>query len=171
MTAVDLAPGMLERLERQALAEGLEVSMLCADVENFTMPVRSLDIVTMRNLLWTLPKPEHLLLKVRRALRPGGVLLVADGFWDHNASESAPNDAHWSHKRFIELYYPIATNLPLYRGISTAMIERLVQAAGFATFRHWAEHFDRSPYVGVTDDFFLLTASVDTVDGKRHAVA
>ncbi|MEM8952410.1 MAG: class I SAM-dependent methyltransferase [Pseudomonadota bacterium] len=171
VTAVDLASAMLAQLERQALAEGLEVSTLTADIEDLPMPERSLDLVTMRNLLWTLPKPEELLLKVHRALRPGGMLLIADGFWDHQVGESAPDDAHWSHKRFTELYNPIAEELPLYRGVSTAAIEQLIMAAGFGAFRHWTEHFDRSPYVGVTNDFFLLTASIDAVNGERHAPA
>ena len=170
VTAVDLAPGMLQQLEGQALAEGLEISTLIADVEDLPMPERSLDLVTMRNLLWTLPKPEGFLLKVRKALRPGGMLLVADGFWDHQVGKSAPDDAHWSHKRFIELYGPIAEELPLYRGVSTAAIEQLIMAAGFGAFRHWAEHFHRSPYAGVTDDFFLITASTDTVSSERHAL-
>lgn len=161
VTAVDLSQAMLEQLERQALAEGLEISTRSADVDDLPMPEHSLALVTMRNLLWTLPKPDQLLLKIRKALRPGGLLLVADGFWDHQAGQRAPHDAHWSHRRFTELYHPIADQLPLYRGVSTAAIEKLIMAAGFGAFRHWSEQFDHSPYVGVTDDFFLLTASVD----------
>ncbi|MEM9627941.1 MAG: class I SAM-dependent methyltransferase [Pseudomonadota bacterium] len=171
VTAVDLSSAMLLKLEQKALAEALEISTLQADVDDLPMPERSLDLVTMRNLLWTLPNPEDLLIKARKSLRPGGVLLIADGFWDHQIGEDAPDDAHWSHKRFIELYSPIAEKLPFYRGVSTAAVEQMVRAAGFSAFRHWTEHFESSPYDGVTDDFFLLTASIGDVNGKSHALA
>lgn len=171
VTAVDMAPAMLERLAQRALAEGLEASTLCADVESLDILEGSIDLVTVRNLLWTLPQPEQLLGKVRKALRPGGVLLIADGFWGHDADEHAPHDAHWSHKRFIELYRPIAMDLPFYQGVSTAEIEQLLKTTGFTTFKHWRDQFERSPYIGVTDDFFLLTASVDTADMESHVTA
>ena len=171
VTAVDIAPAMLEKLEQQAVAENLEISTLAADVDDVPMPEHTLDLVTMRNLLWTIPDPDGLLRRVRNALRPGGTLLVADGFWDHDPGESAPDDVHWSHKRFIELYHPIADKLPLYRGVSTAAIEDMVKAAGFDQPRDWAGQFDHSPYVGVADDFFLITASVAAVNGNQHAHA
>ena len=161
VTAVDIAPAMIEQLERRASLEGLSIKTLAADVETLAMPPGSFDLVTMRNLLWTLPRPEQLLQNVRKALRPGGSLLIADGFWDHDLSEQAPGDAHWSHDRFIELYRPIADELPYCRGVGKATIDRLVTAAGFTGLEHWSDRFERSPYEGVTDDFFLLTASVE----------
>jgi SAM-dependent methyltransferase len=120
---------------------------------------------TMRNLLWTLPRPEVLLHRIARALRPDGVILFSDGFWNHNDGE-APGSVHWSHTRFAELYGPIAGELPLYRGVSSAMVERLVTAAGFSHLCHWADRFERSPCAGVTDDFFLLTASVAAAEDR-----
>ncbi len=159
VTAVDIAPAMLEQLELRAAAEGLSIETLAADVETLTMPSGSVDLATMRNLLWTLPRPEQVLQNLRKALRPGGVLLIADGFWDHDLSEHAPGDTHWSHERFIELYRPIANELPYCRGVGKATIDRLVTAAGFTGLKHWSDRFEQSPYDGVTDDFFLLTAS------------
>ena len=159
VTAVDIALAMIEQLERRAASEGLSIKTLAADVETLAMPPDSVDLVTMRNLLWTLPRPEQLLQNVRKSLRPGGVLLIADGFWDHDLSEQAPRDIHWSHDRFIELYRPIASELPYCRGVGKATIDRLVTAAGFTGLEHWSDRFERSPYDGVTDDFFLLTAS------------
>lgn len=169
VTAVDIAPAMLEQLERRADAEGLAIETLVTDVEALAMPPGSVDLVTMRNLLWTLARPADLLKKVRHILRPDGVLLIADGFWDHDLGEHAPTDAHWSHDRFIELYRPIAGELPYCRGISTTEIDRLVTAAGFDGLRHWSDRFERSPYAGVTDDFFLLTASVETAAAAKRS--
>ena len=163
VTAVDIAPAMLEHLKRRAEAEELSIKTLTADVETFTMPCSSVDLVTMRNLLWTLPRPELLLQNVRKTLRPGGVLMIADGFWDHDLSEQASGDTHWSHERFIELYRPIASELPYCRGVGRAMIDRLATTAGFTGLQHWSDRFERSPYDGVTDDFFLLTASAEAV--------
>lgn len=161
VTAVDIAPAMLEQLERKAAAEGLEISTLAADVEALTMTSSSIDLVTMRNLLWTLPRPADLLRNVRKTLRPGGVLLIADGFWDHDLGEQAPSNTHWSNDRFIELYRPIASDLPYCRGVGREMIDRVVETAGFTGLQHWSDRFERLPYDGVTDDFFLLTASTE----------
>lgn len=171
VTAVDIAPAMLEQLERRAAPEGLAIKTLAADVETLTMTPYSVDLVTMRNLLWTLPRPADLLQNVRKTLRPGGALLIADGFWDHDLGEQAPSDTHWNHDRFMELYRPIANELPYCRGVGRATIDRLVAAAGFTGLQHWSDRFERSPYDGVTDDFFLLTASVDAADADGHAVA
>jgi SAM-dependent methyltransferase len=157
VTAVDIASGMLAELERHAEAEGLAVATLCADVETLAMAPASFDLVTMRNLLWTLPDPDHVLHFARGILRPGGRLLVADGYWDH-VVDQIESDAHWSGTRFVELYRPITDQLPLYRGVSTAEIERLLLAAGFTNIRHFAQDFAASPYEDVTEDFFLLTA-------------
>ena len=159
VTAIDIAPAMLEQLERRAAAERLEIKTLATDVETLEIAPGSVDLVTMRNLLWTLPRPADLLQNVRKTLRPGGALLIADGFWDHDLGEQAPSDTHWSHDRFIELYRPLAAELPYCRGVGKATIDRLVTAAGFTGLRHWSDCFERPPYDGVTDDFFLLTAS------------
>lgn len=170
VTAVDLAPAMIEQLEAHALRESLEISTVCADVDDLPMHDASLDLVTMRNVLWTVPAPERLLSRVSRSLRPGGILLIADGFWDHDVREHVPDDVHWSHNRFLELYCPIAEQLPLYRGVRTTGIEQLMMKAGFNEFHHWTEHFERSPYAGITDDFFLLTASVQATHAQYNAV-
>lgn len=64
----------------------------------------SIDLVTMHNLLWTPSHPAQLLQKLRKILRPGSSLLIADGFWDHDLGEHAPSDTNWSHDRFIEVH-------------------------------------------------------------------
>ena len=65
VTAVDLAPSMIEQLEQRALEEKLEISTICADVDELPMLNNSLDLVTMRSLLWTVSAPGQLLLKIR----------------------------------------------------------------------------------------------------------
>jgi SAM-dependent methyltransferase len=82
------------------------IDTLCADVETLAMTPASFDRVTMRNLLWTLPDPNHVLRFARGILRPGGRLLMADGFWNH-VVDLPEDDAHWSGTRFVELYRPI----------------------------------------------------------------
>jgi hypothetical protein len=82
---------------------------------------------------------------------------MADGFWNH-VVDLPEDDAHWSGTRFVELYRPITDQLPLHRGVGTGEIEHLLLAAGFTCIHHFAHDFAASPYHGVTEDFFLLTA-------------
>lgn len=50
--------------------------IFCGKLEDATFPAGSFDAITMWDLLEHLPDPVHGLMKARRFLRPGGVLLV-----------------------------------------------------------------------------------------------
>lgn len=59
---------------RRARARGLAV--VAARFESFPLPPRSLDVVTMWDVLEHLPDPVNALDRVRRALRPDGILAL-----------------------------------------------------------------------------------------------
>src|SRR5580698_6559665 len=64
VTALDLSPGMLERLRSKAAAEGLGIEVVEGPAEE--PPAGPFDVVIERHLIWTLPDPEAALRAWRR---------------------------------------------------------------------------------------------------------
>ena len=81
VVAVDLSPNMLEALAKEAAELGLgNVACEVADLAVFDLPEGSVDVVVSCYALHHLRDSEkaELLRRVRRWLRPGGQLVVAD---------------------------------------------------------------------------------------------
>jgi SAM-dependent methyltransferase len=79
VTALDISPGMLARLEASAAREGLEIETVCAPADQ--PPQGPFDAVIERLALWTLPDPASALRAWRHVVAPGGQLLVFEGMW------------------------------------------------------------------------------------------
>ncbi len=77
VTALDLSPGMLERLEAAATAEGLTVELVVGPADQ---PPAGFDAVMERHLLWTLPEPGAAL-AAWRAAAPDGRLVLLESLW------------------------------------------------------------------------------------------
>ena len=77
VTALDLSPHMLARLEAAAGAEGLDISVVVAPAHE---PPHGFDAVMERHLLWTLPDPMATL-RAWRAAAPGGRLVAIESLW------------------------------------------------------------------------------------------
>jgi len=81
VTAIDLAPAMIDELVTSANACGLAVDARLGDAVAPDFSPTSFDAVTSRHLLWTLREPARAMANWRRLLRPGGRLVAVDGFW------------------------------------------------------------------------------------------
>jgi SAM-dependent methyltransferase len=81
VTAVDLAPAMLDELVANATARSLTVDARLGDAVAPEFSAASFDAVTSRHLLWTLREPARAMVNWRQLLRPGGRLVAVDGFW------------------------------------------------------------------------------------------
>lgn len=81
MRACDGSEGMLAAARQAADASGLDVTFEQALIEEAPFAPDTADIVTLRNVLWTLPVPMAALRKAHALLRPGGLALVSDGLW------------------------------------------------------------------------------------------
>jgi SAM-dependent methyltransferase len=90
VTAIDLAPTMLDVLVDHAAARGLAVDARLGDAVAPEFPPASFDAVTSRHLLWTLRQPATAMANWRELLRPGGRLVAVDGFWFTDGDSSAP---------------------------------------------------------------------------------
>ncbi|MGH3717417.1 MAG: class I SAM-dependent methyltransferase [Pseudonocardiaceae bacterium] len=78
VTALDLAPAMLERLRSSATVDDLDVVTLIGRADE--PPPGPWDAVMSRHLLWTLPDPVGTL-RSWRVAAPQGRLLLLDSLW------------------------------------------------------------------------------------------
>jgi SAM-dependent methyltransferase len=76
VTALDISPGMLERLEEAAAREGLTIETICASADE--IPAGPFDVVMARLLLWMLPDPAATL-SIWRESVADGTLLAFEG--------------------------------------------------------------------------------------------
>lgn len=78
VTALDLSPGMLQRLKAKADAAGHQVEVVEGPAEE--PPSGPFDAVMERHLLWTLPDPAATL-RAWRGAAPAGRLVLFEGMW------------------------------------------------------------------------------------------
>lgn len=143
--ACDGSAGMLAVARQAAEASGLDVIFEQALIEEASFAPGSADIVTLRNVLWTLPDPMAALRKAHLLLRPSGVVFVSDGLWS-----IAPQ---------YRSTYPetLAASLPRHDGLTEDDARAMLAEAGFGTARSWQHLFSASPYPGDVP-MFVLTA-------------
>ena len=143
--ACDGSDRMLAVARQAAEASGLEVAFEHALIEEASFAPGSADIVTLRNVLWTLPDPMAALHTARLVLRPGGLVLVSDGLWSVSPQDRST--------------YPeaLAASLPRHAGLTDDEGRAMLDAAGFGTVQSWQHLFPASPYPGDVP-MFVLTA-------------
>jgi ubiquinone/menaquinone biosynthesis C-methylase UbiE len=119
LTGVDVSPEMLAIARRRAEARGLPVDLKVGDASALPVEDASFDTVVCSLSLCTIPDPESAIGEMKRALVPGGRLLLLD----HVASSWPPVYAiQWLVERIsIRVAGEHYTRRPL----------RLVEAAGF----------------------------------------
>jgi ubiquinone/menaquinone biosynthesis C-methylase UbiE len=80
VTAVDVTPAMLKRLEQRAASSRQSVVTRLMDARRLAFPDSSFDAVLMHLILAVMPEPERGLGEAARVLRPGGRIAVFDKF-------------------------------------------------------------------------------------------
>lgn len=143
--ACDGSEGMLAAARQAATTAGLDVAFEHALIADASFAPGSADIVTLRNVLWTLPDPMAALRKAQSILRPGGLVLVSDGLWSTAAQYRST--------------YPetLAASLPRHDGLTDDEARMMLEEAGFGPARSWQHLFSASPYPGDVP-MFVLTA-------------
>ncbi|MDR6821108.1 ubiquinone/menaquinone biosynthesis C-methylase UbiE [Neorhizobium sp. 2083] len=149
-TAVDGSLEMLSHAKAAAIEAGIDIDFINKTMDEAALPSESADIVTLRNVLWTLENPQAALALARRILRPGGKLLLSDGLWfRHRVNDSRDQ---------------FGADLPFYNGLTEADARHLLADAGFGRVESWRHLMPGDPYGAVYDDpdtpitFFILTA-------------
>lgn len=78
VTAIDLAPGMIEVARLHALDASLAIDYRLAAAEELAVAApQAFDVVTCMEMLEHVPEPEGMVATLARALRPGGALFVS----------------------------------------------------------------------------------------------
>lgn len=80
LTAVDVTPAMLRRLEHRAARMQRRVTTRIMDARRLDFPDASFDAVVMHLVLAVMPEPERGLKEAARVLMPGGRIAVFDKF-------------------------------------------------------------------------------------------
>jgi predicted methyltransferase len=77
--AVDLQPGMLDRLRQRAAAEKItNVEPILGGVADPKLPAGAIDLVLMVDVYHELSQPQVMLRKIREALKPDGRLVLLE---------------------------------------------------------------------------------------------
>jgi SAM-dependent methyltransferase len=141
VTAMDLSPGMLEKLRAKAARQGLDVEIVQADAAS--PPDGPFDAVVERHLLWTLPDPPAALAAWRQAV-PAGRLVLIEGTWGQTSGIPAVQAEARRLARLIRGaetghhgHYTdrVVSALPHANGITPAEMVSLVQASPWGQAR------------------------------------
>ncbi len=151
VTAFDGSAGMLAHARRDAAERNLDIAFLQADMDNLPPEASAAEVVSIRNVLWTLERPERAIQLARNLLKPGGRLFVSDGIWriGENSSETE-----------------FGQRLPNFNGVAEVEVRSWLADAGFSSVRTWQHLFGEHPYGAKYDavessdliEFFVLTA-------------
>lgn len=152
VTAVDGSDRMLAHARDDAAQRGLAIDFVLADMDSLAIEPGRADVVSIRNVLWTLEQPAQAFGMAARLLRPGGKLFVSDGIWREGTNDSE--------ERF-------GTRLPNFNGVSEQEARDWLAGFGFSNARSWQHLFEAHPYGPKYDaaaggeliDFFVLTAT------------
>lgn len=80
ITAIDITPEMISRLEKRAGRLGLDVDARVMDGQQLEFPDASFDVVILHFVLAVMPDPPRALREVSRVLRPNGRVIILNKF-------------------------------------------------------------------------------------------
>jgi phosphatidylethanolamine/phosphatidyl-N-methylethanolamine N-methyltransferase len=80
ITAIDITPAMIGRLQKRARRLGLSVEARVMDGQALEFPDATFEVVLLHLILAVIPNPVRCLQEVARVLRPGGRAVIFDKF-------------------------------------------------------------------------------------------
>ena len=123
VTAVDIAPTMIDILKEHAQARNVEVEYLATDASNLSLSSKDYDVALFFDSLHHFPNYEMALHSAYEHLAPGGMILLMEPSWLHRHSPHA--------KRAAQIYD--VTEL----GFSRRELNNALRSTGFRNIRHF----------------------------------
>ena len=123
VTASDISPGMVARARRKANAANVPVEIAVADAGVPQLGERSVDVVLVRHVVWTLPDPHAALDRWVGLLRPGGRLVMVEGRWGTPAQDDAEDGDTAGHGDDASVHVA----LPWYGGVDAQTLAEALQ--------------------------------------------
>lgn len=81
VTGIDFSPEMIALAKTKADAALQTIDFHVMDAAFPQFPSQQFDVIVCRHLLWTLPEPPQVLQRWADLLKPGGRLIMIEGFW------------------------------------------------------------------------------------------
>lgn len=81
VTGIDFAPAMITQAEQKAASAHQSISFHVMEASDPHFAPKQFELILCRHLLWALPEPAQVLKKWVALLKPGGRLLLIEGFW------------------------------------------------------------------------------------------
>jgi SAM-dependent methyltransferase len=175
VTALDLAPGMLDRAREKADARGLELSFVVGPAES--PPAGPFDAVMERHVLWTTGDPAAVLRAWREVTRPGGRLVLIEGVWGRTDLAQRIRDAAAEalrtlyaipHDHHADYDPEVLAQLPFARLPSAGPLVDAVHDAGWHAVRlrrlrdvEWARRTAAKPLLGVLEQIVQYALIAD----------
>jgi SAM-dependent methyltransferase len=165
VTALDLAPAMLDRARDKAGAAGLDLAFVVGSAE--VPPEGPFDAVMERHVLWTTPDPTAVLRAWRDVTRPGGRLVLFEGVWGRTVAVqrlrdlgaealrrlyAIPHDHHAHYDPEVLSRLPFA-RLPSARPLVDTVYEAGWRAVRLRRLRdvEWARRIAARPALGALE--------------------
>ena len=82
VTGIDLSPTMIAQARAKTLAEGMSINFHVMDAAAPQFAPQSFDVILCRHLLWMFPQPAQVLARWVNLLKPGGRLIMVEGYWE-----------------------------------------------------------------------------------------
>jgi SAM-dependent methyltransferase len=107
VTGVDASPAMVERA--RAKLAGRDAVVLRGQAAAPPVGEQRFDVVLVRHVLWTLPRPDRVLRHWRDLLRPRGRFVLVEGVWGTTSPVGIPAD------RLTALLAPLTSDIRVER--------------------------------------------------------
>lgn len=158
VTAVDLSENMIALARKYSIEQKINIDFQIQDAERLKFDDNTFDVVVSRNLLWTLPNPEQALKEWHRVMKPGGTLVVSDGFWKNytwtrihylliNLLRGLFKKNGLISGRFFLTYANLYKTLPFYEGIHVNEANKLLKKVKFKDINSYdTSCFHKNPY-------------------------
>ena len=125
VTGIDLSPSMISLARTKAAAYGLEIEFHIMDASHVQFAEHQFDMILCRHLLWALSEPEQVLQRWIKLLKPGGRLILIEGYWRTGAGLHAEEITEMLPSSFINISVRNLSNDPGFWG-GTVTDERYI---------------------------------------------